>query len=180
MVGNAVFNGDVGVTDALVSVQVSDDTTLDADITTTGSQVYGDTAGADTTTLGSNINLSASQVTFTSAVDGTTGSETITVTAGNLDFDGLVGDTNGVGDIDVTAGQLQVSAGGSIDNAGTLSGLSAQIDGAVGVTSLGAVTITGDLSVGATGSIDNAGAVSAATATFGGSVDGSSVARPLR
>ncbi|MBN2131073.1 MAG: hypothetical protein JW741_16340, partial [Sedimentisphaerales bacterium] len=89
-------------TTALESVSVSGSTALNgASVDTTGTQTYTGPA-----TLGTDVTLTASTVSFGNTLDGTTDfAEDLTLTAGtgNANFNGAVGGTTDLGDVTVTS-----------------------------------------------------------------------------
>ncbi|MBO6704441.1 MAG: hypothetical protein JJ921_19025, partial [Pseudomonadales bacterium] len=95
LAGSATINGQV-VAD---SFNVTGNTTLAANVTTTTTQTYGD-AGADATTLGAGVTLTGSIVTFNSALDG---SEALVVTGAAV-FNGRVGGLTDLDAITVSGG----------------------------------------------------------------------------
>ena len=117
IIGNADFDGLVGDTAPLASLEVTGNTVFNAagsvgnpSVETTGLQTYGDNPGADATTLNNDTVLDGTTVTFNSKVDG----------ASNLDifgiavFSALVGDTTPLTSVEVTENTTFNAAGSTI------------------------------------------------------------------
>ncbi|MEG4366296.1 filamentous hemagglutinin N-terminal domain-containing protein, partial [Microcoleus sp. C2C6] len=137
-------------------------TKLNGNVTTTGSQTYGDAV-----TIANNPILSGSDITFNNTVDG---SSDLTVNGGssNVTFNGAVGNpTNAIGKL--TANSTGTTAFNQTVNAASLT------TDAGGTTKLnGNVTTTGSQTYGDAVTIANNSILSGSDITFNNTVDGSS------
>jgi autotransporter-associated beta strand protein len=152
VLGAIIITGDLDldadITSA-TSLSVSADTNLAADVTTTGTQTYGDDAASDTVTLEAAINFTTtdSNITFNSIIDSNNATpKAITIDMdnsgvgadGTVTFAGVVGTNEDVAAIGIT-GNLDLNA--AIGNGATAGATSINVSG---TTNLGAsITTTG-------------------------------------
>ncbi|RXI29415.1 hypothetical protein CP986_12410, partial [Arcobacter aquimarinus] len=120
--GNGIFNGTVGATYALGSLDVSGTTAINsASIRTKDNQTYN---GA--TTLGANTTLSTTNngvIWFKDNLDSTTSARNLTINNGNVIFDGITGSTLALGTVGITGDEITInkafsSGATTITNAG--------------------------------------------------------------
>ena len=159
--GNALFGGTVGGTKALKALSVTGGSTLDANVTTVGTQSY---AGAVLLASDPVLTTTNAAVAFGSTLDGTQ-LLTVSTGAGNVTFTGAIGGTARLGALTVDSSGATVfdasvkAASVTTDAGGTLA-----IDG-------GLVDTTGAQSYGEATTLGADTVLNATTASFGGTVD---------
>ncbi|MEG4829285.1 filamentous hemagglutinin N-terminal domain-containing protein, partial [Microcoleus sp. F8-D3] len=180
--GNLTFNGAVGNTTALgnitanstgttafnqtvnaasLTTDAAGTTQLNGNVTTTGTQIYGDAV-----TIANNPILAGSDITFNNTVDGTS-DLTVKAASGNITFNGAVGNTTALGNI--TANSTGTTAFNQTVNAASLT------TDAGGTTQLnGNVNTIGPQTYGDAVTIANNPIISGDSITFNNTVNGSS------
>jgi hypothetical protein len=136
--GNGIFNGTVGATYALGSLDVSGTTAINsASIRTKDNQTYN---GA--TTLGANTTLSTTNngvIWFKDNLNSTTSARNLTISngSGNVIFDGITGNTLALGTVGITGNSVTINK--------------AFNSGAMTVTNAGLFTTSGEADINASG-----------------------------
>ncbi|WP_035707127.1 filamentous hemagglutinin N-terminal domain-containing protein [Niveispirillum irakense] len=169
--GGTLINGAVGANTALTSLDINGKSTLNAGITTSGTQTYG---GA--VTLGNSIGLAGGAVRFTGAVDG---ARTLSIT-GPVSFGAAVGANTALAGLHaigastlnggtvtttgnqtyagaVTLGAATLLSGGAVDLQGTVTGPVALTVNSAGLTRLGGSVNVASLTTDAAGSLNLTG-----------------------
>src|SRR6476661_6373860 len=141
-------------------------TELKGDVTTTGSQTYGDAV-----TIANNPTLSGSDITFNNTVDGTS-DLTAKAVSGNVTFNGAVGAASAIGNL--TANSTGTTAFNQTVNAASLT------TDAGGTTKInGNVTTTGSQTYGDAVTIANNPILSGSGVTFNNTVDANNIGSDL-
>ncbi|MEG4573053.1 CHAT domain-containing protein [Microcoleus sp. N3A4] len=180
--GNVTFNGAVGNTTALGNITANSTgttafnqtvnaaslttdaggtTQVKGNVTTTGSQTYGDAV-----TIANNPILSGDSITLDNTVDGTS-DLTVKASSGNVTFNGAVGAAKAIGN-------LTVNSTGTTAFNQTVNAASLTTDAGGTTTLKGNVTTTGSQTYGDAVTIANNPILSGSDITFNNTVDGSS------
>ncbi|MEG4602683.1 filamentous hemagglutinin N-terminal domain-containing protein, partial [Microcoleus sp. F6_B3] len=182
--GNVTFNGAVGAASAIgnltanstgttafnqtvnatsLTTDAGGTTTLNGNVTTPGSQTYGDAV-----TIATNPIISGSGVTFNNTVDANNiGSDLTVAGAGNVTFNGAVGNTKALGNI-------TANSTGTTEFNQTVNAASVTTDAGGTTTLNGDVTTTGSQTYGDAVTIANNPILSGSDITFNNTVDGTS------
>ncbi|MEG4842442.1 two-partner secretion domain-containing protein, partial [Microcoleus sp. B9-D4] len=157
--GTTAFNQTVNA--ASLTTDAGGITQVKGNVTTTGSQTYGDAV-----TIANNPILAGSEITFNNTVDGTS-DLTVNGGTGNVTFNGAVGDASAIGNL--TANSTGTTAFNQTVNAASLT------TDAGGTTQLkGNVTTTGAQTYGDAVTISKNPILSGDSITFNNTVDGTS------
>ncbi|MEG4069274.1 filamentous hemagglutinin N-terminal domain-containing protein, partial [Microcoleus sp. Pol11C2] len=158
--GTTAFNQTVNAA-SLTTIDVGGTTQVKGNVTTTGSQTYGDAV-----TIANNPILTGSDITFSNTVDGTS-DLTVKAVSGNVTFNGAVGAASAIGNL--TANSKRTTAFNQTVNAASLT---TDADGTTQVQ--GNVTTTGPQTYADAVTIANNPILSGDSITFNNTVDGTS------
>ncbi|MBO6656344.1 MAG: hypothetical protein JJ934_05600, partial [Pseudomonadales bacterium] len=137
------------------SVVISTDTTLGADVQTTGVQTYGTTPSTHRTDLtgGSAITLSGTTITFNSLLDG---SESLAVNATSVTLQEVGGGIANPDQLTITATTLNLNDDVTVDGAVSLASAgTVNLNNSISVDTTGGATMTSTISVGAVNTTTN-------------------------
>jgi hypothetical protein len=107
--GNVTFNKAIGETTPLTSLTANSKISLGGNVTTTGSQTYGDAV-----TIANNPILSGSDITFNNTVDGSS-ALTVKEGTGNVTFNKAIGETTPLTSLTANS---KISLGGNVTTTG--------------------------------------------------------------